>query len=128
MARICTHALHGVRLNATVKLSFSFHRNKERDDSTVARCRIADIALLRLLGTRLALYYIYFFGVGPPSFLTRPPLPPSGVKCISDLMIEQRKLKYGVYVSSSEKADQRGEGCGHIRNISHENPAQTLWT
>eukprot|EP00730_Choanoeca_flexa_P019432 TRINITY_DN9492_c0_g1_i1.p1 TRINITY_DN9492_c0_g1~~TRINITY_DN9492_c0_g1_i1.p1 ORF type:complete len:660 (+),score=136.98 TRINITY_DN9492_c0_g1_i1:202-2181(+) len=49
-------------------------------NSTVARCRAADLALLKHLG----------------------------VNFICDLMIEQRKFKYGLYVTSSEKADTEG--------------------
>eukprot|EP00045_Choanoeca_perplexa_P007965 m.72979 g.72979 ORF g.72979 m.72979 type:complete len:661 (+) comp14299_c0_seq1:201-2183(+) len=45
--------------------------------STVAKCRAADLALLKHLG----------------------------VNFICDLMIEHRKFKYGLYVTSSEKAD-----------------------
>ena len=34
-----------------------------------------------------------------------------GVDFICDLMIEHRKFKYGLYVTSSEKADTEGKPC-----------------
>lgn len=56
------------------------------DDTTTARRRQADAELLRRLG----------------------------VRCIADLMVEERKVKYGLTVTSSEKVERKGKSTRQV--------------